>query len=48
MLTADGVGEWATTTLALAKDNKVEIIKEYFPHSLGFLYSAFTYYMALK
>ena len=49
VLTADGVGEWATTTLALAKDNKVEIIKEiHFPHSLGLLYSAFTYYTGFK
>ena len=49
VLTADGVGEWATTTLALAKENKVEIIKEiHFPHSLGLLYSAFTYYTGFK
>ena len=49
VLTADGVGEWATTTLAIAKDNKVEIIKEiHFPHSLGLLYSAFTYYTGFK
>ncbi len=49
ILTADGVGEWATTTLALAKDNKIEIIKEiHFPHSLGLLYSAFTYYTGFK
>ncbi len=49
VLTADGVGEWATTTVALAKDNKVEIKKEiHFPHSLGLLYSAFTYYTGFK
>ena len=49
VLTADGVGEWATTTFALAKGNKVEIIKEiHFPHSLGLLYSAFTYYIGFK
>ena len=37
ILTADGVGEWATTTVALAKENKIEIKKEiHFPHSLGF------------
>ena len=49
VLTADGVGEWATTTLALAKGNKVEIIKEiHFPHSLGLLYSAFTYYAGFQ
>ena len=48
-MTADGVGEWATTTVALAKDNKVEIKKEiHFPHSLGLLYSAFTYYTGFK
>ncbi len=49
VLTADGVGEWATTTLAIAKDNKLEILKEiHFPHSLGLLYSAFTYYTGFK
>ncbi|MBD1153159.1 carbamoyltransferase [Pelagibacterales bacterium SAG-MED24] len=49
VLTADGVGEWATTTFALAKGNKVKIIKEiHFPHSLGLLYSAFTYYIGFK
>ena len=49
VLTADGVGEWATTTVALAKENKVEIKKEiHFPHSLGLLYSAFTYYTGFK
>ena len=49
VLTADGVGEWATTTLAIAKENKVEIKKEiHFPHSLGLLYSAFTYYTGFK
>jgi len=49
VLTADGVGEWATTTIALAKDNKVDIKKEiHFPHSLGLLYSAFTYYIGFK
>ncbi len=49
VLTADGVGEWATTTVAVAKDNKVEIKKEiHFPHSLGLLYSAFTYYTGFK
>ena len=45
VLTADGVGEWATTTVAVGKDNNLEIKKEiHFPHSLGLLYSAFTYY----
>ena len=49
VLTADGVGEWATTTVALGKKNKLEIKKEiHFPHSLGLLYSAFTYYTGFK
>tara|TARA_B100001121_G_scaffold242127_1_gene216499 strand:- start:1899 stop:3740 length:1842 start_codon:yes stop_codon:yes gene_type:complete len=49
ILTLDGVGEWATTTVALGKENNIEMIKEiYFPHSLGLLYSAFTYYTGFK
>ena len=49
ILTADGVGEWATTTVAIGKGNKIEIKKEIeFPHSLGLLYSAFTYYTGFK
>ncbi|MDC0416077.1 carbamoyltransferase [Candidatus Pelagibacter sp.] len=49
ILTADGVGEWATTTVAIGNDNKIEIKKEIeFPHSLGLLYSAFTYYTGFK
>ena len=49
ILTLDGVGEWATTTVAVGDKNKLEIIKEiYFPHSLGLLYSAFTYYTGFK
>jgi carbamoyltransferase len=49
VLTADGVGEWATTTVAVAKNNNLEIKKEIrFPHSLGLLYSAFTYYTGFK
>ena len=49
VLTADGVGEWATTTVAIAKKNKIEIKKEiHFPHSLGLLYSAFTFYIGFK
>ena len=49
ILTADGVGEWATTTVAIGKNNKLEIKKEiHFPHSLGLLYSAFTYYIGFK
>ena len=49
ILTADGVGEWATTTVATGKNNNLEIKKEiHFPHSLGLLYSAFTYYTGFK
>ena len=49
ILTADGVGEWATTTVAVGKENKLDIKKEiHFPHSLGLLYSAFTYYTGFK
>lgn len=49
ILTMDGVGEWTTTSLAYGKDNKFEIIAEqHFPHSLGLLYSAFTYYTGFK
>ena len=49
VLTADGVGEWATTTVAVGKNNKLDIKKEiHFPHSLGLLYSAFTYYTGFK
>ncbi len=49
VLTADGVGEWATTTVAVGKNNDLEIKKEiHFPHSLGLLYSAFTYYIGFK
>ena len=49
VLTADGVGEWATTTVAVGRGNNLEIKKEiHFPHSLGLLYSAFTYYIGFK
>ena len=49
ILTADGVGEWATTTVAIGKNKDLEIKKEiHFPHSLGLLYSAFTYYTGFK
>ncbi len=49
VLTMDGVGEWATTSVALGRGNQLEIIKEiHFPHSLGLLYSAFTYYTGFK
>ena len=49
ILTVDGVGEWTTTSIAYAKGNNIEILKEiHFPHSLGLLYSAFTYYTGFK
>ena len=49
ILTLDGVGEWATTTLALGKGNQIKMLKEiHFPHSIGLLYSAFTYYTGFK
>ena len=49
ILTADGVGEWATTTVAIGKKNNLEVLKEInFPHSIGLLYSAFTYYVGFK
>ena len=49
ILTLDGVGEWATTTIAHGKDNQITMLKEiHFPHSLGLLYSAFTYYTGFK
>ena len=49
ILTADGAGEWATTTVAVGKENNLEVKKEiHFPHSLGLLYSAFTYYTGFK
>jgi len=49
VLTLDGVGEWATTTIAAGKNNELKIIKEiHFPHSIGLLYSAFTYYLGFK
>ncbi len=49
IITADGVGEWATTTISIGKKDKLEIVKEiHFPHSLGLLYSAFTYYTGFK
>ncbi len=50
MLTMDGVGEWATTSRRASGDgNELEIVKEiHFPHSLGLLYSAFTYYTGFK
>jgi carbamoyltransferase len=49
VLTLDGVGEWATTTVGVGRGNKLEIQKEInFPHSIGLLYSAFTYYTGFK
>ena len=49
ILTLDGVGEWATTTVSLGRNNKINILKEiHFPHSLGLLYSAFTYFLGFK
>ncbi len=49
VLTMDGVGEWTTTSLALGDGHRLEVIREiHFPHSLGLLYSAFTYYTGFK
>ena len=49
VLTLDGVGEWATTTVAIGRGSELEMKKElHFPHSLGLLYSAFTYYTGFK
>ncbi|HUU29421.1 MAG TPA: carbamoyltransferase [archaeon] len=49
ILTTDGVGEWVTTTCGLGRDNQIELLFEQrFPHSLGLLYSAFTYFTGFK
>ena len=49
ILTIDGVGEWATTSVGLGRGHRLEMLKElHFPHSLGLLYSAFTYYTGFK
>ena len=49
ILTMDGVGEWATTSLGVGEGNRMRLLKEIrFPHSLGLLYSAFTYYCGFK
>ena len=49
VLTLDGVGEWTTTSLSLGKGRDLKVVKEiHFPHSLGLLYSAFTYYTGFK
>ncbi|MBD3322748.1 MAG: hypothetical protein GF350_16725, partial [Chitinivibrionales bacterium] len=49
ILTVDGVGEWATTTIGHGKENSISLCRElHFPHSIGLLYSAFTYYCGFK
>ena len=49
VLTLDGVGEWTTTSLSVGKGSELKVLKEiHFPHSLGLLYSAFTYYTGFK
>jgi carbamoyltransferase len=49
VLTMDGVGEWTTTSVAIGKGNSLEVIRElHFPHSLGLLYSAFTYFCGFR
>jgi len=49
VLTMDGVGEWTTTSLALGSDRNLDVLREiHFPHSIGLLYSAFTYYTGFK
>ena len=49
ILTMDGVGEWATSSLSIGRGNHIEILREmHFPHSLGLLYSAFTYYLGFR
>ena len=49
ILTVDGVGEWCTASICVGKNNKIELLKElHFPHSVGLLYSAFTYYLGFR
>ena len=49
ILTVDGVGEWSTTTIGVGRGNRIELTRHLqFPHSLGLLYSAFTYYCGFK
>jgi len=49
ILTVDGAGEWTTTTIGIGKGNKIKLLKKIeFPHSLGLLYSAFTYYCGFR
>ena len=48
-ITLDGVGEWATSSFGIGKDNQIELLADIqFPHSLGLLYSAFTYYTGFR
>lgn len=49
ILTIDGAGEWATTTIGIGKENRITLLKELrYPHSVGLLYSAFTYYLGFR
>lgn len=49
VVTLDGVGEWATTTIGVGEDSRIELLREIrFPHSLGLLYSAFTYFAGFR
>jgi len=49
VITIDGVGEWATTSISYGKENQITVLKEIgFPHSLGLLYSSFTYFLGFK
>lgn len=49
IVTVDGVGEWATASICLGKENQIKIVSEmHFPHSIGLLYSAFTYYLGFR
>jgi len=49
ILTIDGVGEWATASYGMGKNNRIELLKEmHYPHSVGLLYSAFTYYLGFQ
>ena len=49
ILTADGVGEWASTTISIGKKNDIKIVEEiHYPHSIGLIYSAFTGYLGFK
>jgi carbamoyltransferase len=49
ILTVDGVGEWATASMAVGRDRQIEMLRQIdYPHSLGLLYSAFTYYLGFK